>query len=119
MSTTNGRRYIGDVVFDLLIAVPGFEGEVRKLIAADWKTGTDSFRQYVEPRVVDILGGEGFEGRGGFEAYGDLRYSYLERRIMGRLDPQREPWLWVYAQLVGACIEPGKARTALNAIQGQ
>lgn len=118
--SANRQRYIGDVVFDLLIATPGFEIEARKLIAADWKTGTDSFRQYVEPRVIDILGGEDFEERGGFEAYGDLRYPYLERRVMaGTLDVQRDPWLWTYAQLIGALVDPGEARAALNAIQGQ
>lgn len=104
-------RYIGDVLFDELEKVPGFIDAARKLIAADWRTGTESFRDHTEPMVSKVLEGEPFE------SWGDLDYGYLARRAMGNIDPQREPWLWAYAQLVFAHIAPDVAREALNRIK--
>lgn len=107
-------RYLGDVLFDELNKDPEFIGTARELIAADWRTGTESFREYAEPLLNEIL------ALGGFGGYGDLRYQYLERRAMdGVLDMHRDPWLWAYDALIGALIPPVVARTALNGIKGQ
>lgn len=108
------KRYLGDVLFDELTKTPGFMDKARELVAADWKMGTESFREYAETLLDGIFEADGLG------TYGDLNYFYLEQRVMdGALDANRDPWLWAYGALVGAHIPPVAARTALNAIKGQ
>jgi hypothetical protein len=112
----NGRvqRYLGDVLFDELTKTPGFMDKARELVAADWKTGAESFREYAETLL------DGFFEAGGLGTYGDLNYFYLEQRVMdGVLDVNQDPWLWAYGALVGAHIPPAVARAALNGIKDQ
>lgn len=110
----NGARYIGDVLLDMLSTNPGFIGTARELIAADWRTGSKSFREYVEPLLGEIF------AVGGFMAWGDYDPGYLERRVMDdALDMHKDPWLWTYGALIGAHIPPVVARTALNGIEGR
>lgn len=111
MTEGEGTRYIGDVIFDRLTSLPDFTKRARELIAADWRTGTDSFRRFADPLVKEV-----FEV-GGFKAWGDYQIPYLEQRVMGALSPRREPWLWAYANLTGAHIAPEDAREALNRVQ--
>lgn len=109
-----GVRYIGDVVFDVLTSEPGFLDEARPLIAEDWRTGTENFKEYAGPLAGAVF------AVGGFEAYGDFDYRYLERRVMSEvLDMHQDPWLWTYDALIGALIDPIVARTALNGIAGR
>jgi hypothetical protein len=108
------KRYLGDVLFDELTKTPGFMDKARELVAADWRAGTGSFREYVETLLDGV-----FEA-GSFGTCGDLNYFYLEQRVMDDvLDVHRDPWLWAYGALVGAHIPPAVARTALNGIKGQ
>jgi hypothetical protein len=108
------KRYLGDVLFDELTKTLGFMDKARGLVAADWRTGTESFREYAETLLDGI-----FEA-GGLGTYGDLNYFYLEQRVMDDvLDANRDPWLWAYGALVGAHIPPVVARTALNGIEGR
>lgn len=115
----SGKRYIGDALFDYLSRYPGFLSEARKLVSADWQTGSDSFRQNFSAAIEEILKTEPLNPHGDFKnARGDFSYDYLERRVMeGVLDPKQEPWLWAYSTLVGACVKPEIARAALNAIE--
>jgi hypothetical protein len=109
-----GARYLGDVLFDRLTVNPGFIGTARELVASDWRTGTNSFQEYVKPSLDEVF------AVGDFKAYGDLSYTYLARRVMdGALDAHRNPWLWAYDALIGALVDPAMARAALNAIQSQ
>lgn len=110
----SGIRYLGDVLFDELGKVPSFIETARKLVSVDWRTGTESFQDYVKPLLDDIFAGKPFQGHGG------LSYAYLERRVMsGILDGHQDPWLRVYAMLTGALIDPAIARAALNDIEGR
>lgn len=100
------------MLFDRLNKNPEFLDDARKLVAVDWRTGSGSFGKYVTPLLNEIFAVEGFR------ASGDLSIVYLERRVMeGLLDPTREPWLWAYANLVGAYVSPVSARMALNGIE--
>lgn len=109
-----GARYIGDVVFDALMANPEFMETARELVTADWRTGADSFREYAKPLLGEVF------TSGDFGGYGDFSFSYLERRVMdGVLDVHRDPWVWAYAHLIGAYVDPETARNALNHIQGR
>lgn len=103
--------YLGDVLFERLNNVPGFLATARTLVSADWRTGTNSFRQYVTPLLDDIFINGDFSEHVGFD------FSYLERRVMSDiLDLRRTPWLWAYGQMTGACLAPDMVRAALNAI---
>ncbi|MFE0472629.1 hypothetical protein ACFW2V_13540 [Streptomyces sp. NPDC058947] len=108
------KRYLGDVLFEELTKTPEFMSKARELVAIDWKTGTESFREYADT----LLDGTSISGDLG--TYGSLDYPYLERRVMdGALDMHRDPWLWTYDALIGALIPPAVARTALNNIRSQ
>lgn len=105
------NRYIGDVIYDRLASVQGFIGAAQPMIEADWRYGTSTFQDYAKPKVTEAF-------VQGFRAYGDLSYRYIEDRVMSHLDPERDPWLWAYKNLTGACVDQDTVRKALNAIEG-
>lgn len=110
-----GTRYIGDEVYDRLLALPGFSVPgVRQMISADWRTGSALFRDYVQPLLDGMAAAGPVPGWGDF---GSVR-TYVEGRIMeGAALADGDPWLWAYAQLTGACLDSGTVRQALNAIR--
>jgi hypothetical protein len=108
---SDGERYIGDLVFEGLKEIEGFREEARRLIEGDWRKGRHAFENYVEPLIEQLP----FEAT--HPSWGDLSIAYVERRLMTGLDIRSDPWLWTYSNLVGAHIDPDRARFALNAIE--
>jgi len=104
-------RYIGDVIFDHLMSIPNFRTTARELVISDWRNGTSNFRLYAEPMIPEHL-------TCGQSTYVDLRFSYLENRVMEGMDPVHDPWLWAYKNLTGACLDPDTVRKALNDLEG-
>lgn len=106
-----GKKFIGDIFFEGLKEFPGFTEEARKLIADDWREGTDTFRRYAGPMVHEI------HGRGIIDSWGEFGFGYIEGRFMEWLDPERDSWLWAYKNLTGALIDPATVRAALWEIE--
>lgn len=108
---TNDNRYIGDKVFDELMEIPGFKEKARGLIEKDWYIGSGKFHGCAQ-RLIEELPFDVEDPQGKRAVT-----KYVEGRVMGKLDPSLDPWLWAYRQLTGALIKPDLARLALNAIQ--
>jgi hypothetical protein len=110
-----GARYIGDEVYDRLNSHPGFSPpEARRMIGADWRTGSTLFRDYAQPLI------DGMAAASTIPGWGDITVvrAYVERRLMeGVIDPARDPWMWAYVQLTGACLDSGTVRKALDQIR--
>lgn len=77
------KRYINDVIFDRLCMRDNFKTRARNMMTADWRNGTQTFRDYVMPIIDEIFA----EGVG--TTWGDLSMPYLEDRFMSGLDPNR------------------------------
>lgn len=107
-----GTPYIGDVVFEGLSRNGEFLGKARELIAADWREGTDGFRQYAGPLVDAILGSNKTR------TWGTFGFPYVESRAMEWVTPVGEPWLWAYKTMTGALVDPDTVRRALRRIEG-